>query len=272
MTSRSTSWRRPRTVAVAAVFALVLAVVIALRTGDDVVADEPQPDGSVERTNELPTERPDEIGAPRDPLSIEEIGYAKHLAETDASMPDDATDVDGDPVAQLLSVDLTPTEGETTQRLVDVTFYDYTDNHVITQTVDLGAGTVDSADGRGFQPPPSPAETSAALAVVLADPISDQLQAESLKGTGATFDAESVSVTGSAWTAGPDQQGPAARCGKQRCVELRIQLPDGLYLTASGLVVNLSQGTVLDTTGDHGDAGHDHADGDAGHDHSDHEH
>ncbi|MGH1563717.1 hypothetical protein [Mumia sp. DW29H23] len=222
-------------VALVVAVVLALAVVVTIRLADDVDAAPKKPEGTLTTRAALPTARPGTIGEPRDPLSLAEIGYAKHLAETDPSMPDGVRDVLGQPQAELLAVDLATMDDGTRRRLVDVVLYDYARDQVVVQTVDLDAGEVTGTDRLRSQPPPSPGEIEHALDLVLESIVGEHLRADYLLATGEELDPGTLMPSG----------GVVECAGRHRCIELQIRVPGGDYLAASGLVVDLSDGAVL---------------------------
>lgn len=224
--------------------AVALAVVVAIRLADGVDAAPVKPEGTLTTRDALPTTRPSTIGEPRDPLSLAEIGYATHLAETDASMPDRVRDVTGRPRPELLAVDLATMDDQTRRRLVDVVLYDYARDQVVVQTVDLGAGDVAGTHRLRSQPPPSPGEIQHALDLVMAGPAGERLAADYLLASGETLDRDALDASGGVVVARPGIAGDGP-CRRHRCVELQIRVPGGQYLAASGLVVDLSAGAVL---------------------------
>lgn len=195
-----------------------------------------------EIVDDLPSGRPATIGAPRDPLSRAEIGYAKALADPTVA---DATGTAGRTEAELLSIDLATMDPGTATRLVAVTYYDYGTDEVVTTVVDLSAGAVvETERAAGVQPPPSPAEVRSATELLIASPEGARLATEYLVTTGQEISVDDLIVTGGSYlpTDGSDLDDA---CGTHRCVELQIQEPGGLYLSAVDYVVDLSAEQII---------------------------
>ncbi len=246
---------RPLLIAVTAAVAVLGGLVLwdhAPRT--DLTAAQSGPTEDVTVLDALPTGRPESIGAARDPLTIEEMGYAQALAEP--SVADDATDAFGEPGAQPLGVELAMYDPSVDGRVVEVSFYDYTSDQLVVATVDVGAGDVVAVEtATEVQPPPAPDETTAAAELLVASPEGEPLLAEYLVTTGAVLSLDDVVVTGGSYLATAATELDDA-CGLHRCIELQLKEPGGLYLTALDFVVDLSAGEVivLDHDSPHGHA------------------
>lgn len=186
------------------------------------------------------------LGAPRDPLSADELGYALHLATSDESIPDDVTSVDGSDAPQVLSIDISTRDVDFTERIVDVVLYDYTSNHTILQAVNLSAGSVESSSSPGVQPPPSPDEVDYAFSVFLDDAAASAVIRDEFAGiTGAALESiDQLSVTGGAFVPDASTVGAEA-CTLDRCVEMQLRVPGGGYLDTTGFVVDLSTKSVI---------------------------
>lgn len=220
----------------------------------DLTAAQSGPTDGVEVLDALPTARPASIGAPRDPLSIDEIGYAQALAGP--SLPEGATDAFGEPGAQVLGVELAIYDPAVDARIVDVSHYDYTSDQLVVTTIDIGAGAVvESVAAAEVQPPPAPDETSAAAELLVSSPEGEALLTEYLVTTGKPLVLDDLVVTGGSYLATAETDLDDA-CGVHRCIELQMKEPGGLYLTALDFVVDLSAGEVIvldhDTPHGHG--------------------
>ncbi|WP_152030816.1 hypothetical protein [Agromyces aureus] len=191
------------------------------------------------------TSKPD-LGAPRDPLSPDELSYAIHLASTDESVPDDVTSVDGSDAPQVLSVDIANGDVDATGRRVDVYLFDYTSNQTFLQRVDLTDGSVESTSKAGVQPPPTPDEVDYAFGVFLADAAaSAAVRAEYAAVTGDELASiDQLAVTGGAFVPDAGTLGADA-CGIDRCVEMQFRVSGGGYLDTTGFVVDLSAKSVI---------------------------
>jgi hypothetical protein len=229
------------TVLVALMLLLAALVTGALRA-TPIAAEESAkaPVGSVDK---LPSAKPADLGEPRDPLSIEEIGYALGLAED--SLPASSADVAGESGAELLSVDLASMDPTIKTRPVEVTFYDYGNDEVVGVTVELYAGKVtDVSSADGLQPPPSPAETYEATRLLVHSADAKKVRTEYAAVTGAPISADNVIATGGSYY-DTDAVKNDDKCGVHRCVELQLQDPTGLYLSTTDYVVDLSVGKVI---------------------------
>ncbi|MET4159336.1 hypothetical protein [Agromyces sp. PvR057] len=202
-------------------------------------------ESSQTRELEAVTSKP-ELGAPRDPLSADELSYAIHLASTDASVPEDVTSADGSSAPQVLSVDISTRDVDSVDRLVDVFLFDYTSNRTFLQTVDLTDGTVESSSSTGVQPPTSPDEVDYAFSVFLGDPVaSAAVRAEFTAVTGDELESiDQLAVTGGAFVPDAGTLGADA-CSTDRCVEMQFRVPAGGYLDTTAFVVDLSTESVI---------------------------
>jgi hypothetical protein len=226
----------------AAVLVLLAALILGALRATPIAAEESAaaPVGSVDQ---LPSAKPAELGEPRDPLSIEEIGYALAIAEE--SLPAGSTDVTGESGAELLSVDLASMDPTIDTRPVDVTFYDYDADEVVAVTVELYAGeVVDTVSADDLQPPPSPAETYEATRLLVHAVEAKRVRTEYTAITGAAISADNVIATGGSYY-DTDAVKADNKCGEHRCVELQLQDPTGLYLSTTDYVVDLSAGEVI---------------------------
>ena len=186
------------------------------------------------------------IGAPRDPLSQDELSYALHLATEDGSIPDDVTSVDGSEAPQVLSIDVATRDVDSGERIVDVVLYDYTSNKTFLQAVNLSAGSVASSSSEGVQPPPSTDEIDYAFGVFLEDAAaSAAVRAEFAAVTGDELaSADQLRVSGGSFVPDASTRGGEA-CMLDRCVEMQFRVPGGGYLDTASFVVDLSTRTVI---------------------------
>lgn len=186
------------------------------------------------------------LGAPRDPLSQEELSYALHLATTDASLPDDVASVDGSDAPQVLSIDVATRDVDSADRIVDVVLYDYSSDKTFMQAVDLTAGSVNSSSSAGVQPPPSADEIDYAFSVFLDDPIaSAAIRDEFTSVTGSALASiDQLSVSGGSFVPDASTLGGEG-CQVDRCVEMQFRVVGGGYLDTSAFVVDLSTRTVI---------------------------
>ena len=112
----------------------------------------------------MPTSKPKTKRAALDPLSGEEVGYARGLA-LKAAGEGTGERVDGTPGLQFLSVDLAENDKA---RAVTINSYDYASDELVTQVVDVASGKVETTRAKGVQPPPSKREVDTAMTRLLA--------------------------------------------------------------------------------------------------------
>ncbi|PWI14665.1 Tat pathway signal sequence domain protein [Streptomyces sp. Act143] len=197
-------------------------------------------------------EAPDEgeKGKGGDPLTDDEIARAQKIAVNRQTFTA-SENVDGKRGPQQLSVDLAEPEndGTDTGRRADVSYYDYRDDTLVTKTVDLDTGkVVDSTDQRGVQPPPSIAESSAAAALLIADPLGAGLKADYKDAMGKELTSpDQLRLSGGIYRATPGAQ-PAAldKCGEHRCVRLFTKVKNGPWIDTTALVIDLSAHKVAE--------------------------
>jgi len=193
----------------------------------------------------LPTTAP-RLGAPNEPLSSAEVGYAVHLART--AMPADAQDVVGEPGGEVLTADLPPLAARTAARLVAVAIYDYTTDRLHELVLDLTHRTVLSDQSvRGLQLPPTEAETTIALDLAMkADPaLAFVREYENTTGNPLLTRDQLHAVAGVWRPVAPSTVGATAACGPHRCLQLLLGMPSGQYLGTQDFAVDLSARSIL---------------------------
>lgn len=191
----------------------------------------------------MPTAKPKKLGAPLDPLSGSEVGYARGLA-LKAAGESTGKRVDGTPGLQFLSINLTENDGSEPVRSATVNSYDYATDELVTQTVDLESGKVDTARAKGVQPPPSKREVDTAMTRLLADPASQALKDDYKGYTGVALTSpDQLDYAGGAWVADDESDG-AEKCGQHRCVFFQIRTEDGRGLVMVDQIVDLSANTI----------------------------
>lgn len=186
----------------------------------------------------MPTARPKKIGKPLDPLSGEEVGYARGLAV--AATSDTGERVDGSTGLQYLSTDLAESEDGAPSRAVVVNSYDYATDELVAQTVDITTGKVQTTRTKGVQLPPSKREVDTAMVKLLADPASQALKDDYKRTTGvALTSADQLDYAGGIWTADETSKG-AEKCGRHRCIFFQLRTEDGRGLVMVDRIVDLS--------------------------------
>lgn len=203
---------------------------------------------------EVPAEG--EKGQGRDPLTDDEIARVSRLA-VDRQLFNASVDVDGDRGPQRLSVDLAdPAADEVDDpgapRRAEVTFYDYKDDTLVTKTVNLDTGKVESTGTQqGVQPPLSAAEQTEAARLLIADPLGAGLKADYKDATGKELTSpDQLLLNSMVYRAAPRAQ-PAVldQCGEHRCVRLFPKVKNGPWIDARSLVVDLSARKVGELAG-----------------------
>lgn len=242
--ARTPAWT-PRLVITAVLAALIVAgaLVTGLLRPTPTVAEESA--ASSDRITRLPQGRPAELGEPRDPLSIEEIGYAVELATR--ALPAGTEGVSGAPGAELLSVDLASMKPDTTERAVAVSFYDYAANRAVSVPVELYAGAAgEPRTATKLQPAPNRRETAYATELLVRDEAGQRIVTEYTALTGrALVPSDLIASAGTYYDDVSTEADDV--CGEHRCVQLLLQEPTARkYLSTGGLAVDLTAGTVLE--------------------------
>ena len=187
-----------------------------------------------------------------DPLSPEEQSLALSLARNDPAV---AALLQGGQRAEVLFVerhdeDKAVTASGTWPRRADVLIYDYRQDALTQAIVNLHAGTTDSVQTvRGVQLPPTAAETTRAVELVLGDGrAGGELRNRYQFLTGAALArADQLQVSGGLFraTSLPERvRGPAAACGVHRCVEVLLATPNGEMLGMQ--IIDLSSGQLIE--------------------------
>ncbi|MQY38553.1 hypothetical protein SRB17_65660 [Streptomyces sp. RB17] len=186
-------------------------------------------------------------GTGRDPLTDDEIRRAEKIA-LNRPVPATGKNVAGGRGPQRLSVDLAePEPGEADDpaapRRADIAFYDYTNDTLVTRTVDLDTGKVErTGTQRGVQPPPSRDENAEAARLLIASPLGAGLKADYKDATGEELTSpDQLLLSGGIYRAAPGAQ-PALLdpCGVHRCVRLFTKVRNGPWIDTRSLVIDLS--------------------------------
>ncbi|MGW0767264.1 Tat pathway signal sequence domain protein [Streptomyces sp. NPDC002676] len=182
-----------------------------------------------------------------DPLTDDELQRVEKIA-LGGQLPHTGQNVTGGRGPQRLTADLADPEADelddpNAPRRADVTFYDYRDDSLVTKTVDLDSGKVESTQvSHGVQPPLSPAENTEAARLLIADPLAAGLKADYKDATGHELTSPNQLVLGGAvYRATPGGQ-PAVldKCGEHRCARLFVKVKNGPWIDTRWLVVDLS--------------------------------
>ncbi|MFJ6727298.1 Tat pathway signal sequence domain protein [Streptomyces sp. NPDC091281] len=194
-------------------------------------------------------------GKGRDPLTDDEIARVERIA-ADRTLMRSAEDVEGDHGPQTLSVDLAEPDTDeiddpAAPRRAEVTYYDYTDDTLVSRTVNLDTGKVeDTRSGRGVQPPLSKDENTEAAKLLIADPLGAGLRADYQDATGKPLTSpDQLQLSSLVYRAVKGAQ-PAAfdQCGTHRCVRLLLKVKNGPWIDTRSLVIDLSTRKVASLT------------------------
>ncbi|HEY9367512.1 MAG TPA: Tat pathway signal sequence domain protein, partial [Streptomyces sp.] len=133
-------------------------------------------------------------------------------------------------------------------RRAEVRYYDYARDELITRTVNLDSGKVESAQAqRGVQPSAHPAELREALELILASPLGKGVKEDYKDATGkALTSPDQLWFNGDAYRTYREANVPDAlkKCGEHRCVRLVTKVRNGSWIDTRNLIVDLSARTV----------------------------
>jgi hypothetical protein len=180
---------------------------------------------------------PPAAGTGRDPITPGERAAARAVAAGGLAA---GTDVTGAAGSEYLSAELTDERSDAARRAAFY-FYNYTDNTLVKQVVNLKTGKLDgSFAASGIQPPASERESTEVFRLFLGSPLSADFKSRfrAATGTGVT-DVKQVLLSTPTYVAAPADQG-AAQCGRHRCLQLVPQVPGGVFIDISDIVVDLS--------------------------------
>lgn len=177
------------------------------------------------------------VGTGRDPITPGERSAARAAATAGLAA---GTDVTGTSGPEYLSSELVDERSDGIRRAAFY-FYNYTDNTLVKQVVNLKTGKVDgSFAAPGIQPPASERESAEAFRIFLASDLSADFKSRFRSATGTDItDVKQVLLSTPSYVAAPADQG-ASQCGKHRCVQLVPQVPGGVFIDISDIVVDLS--------------------------------
>jgi hypothetical protein len=175
-------------------------------------------------------------GTGSDALTSTEVDKARAAALT-PKLAAEARGVTGEAGPEYLSADLGLDGG----REAELYFYDYKTDKLIKQVVDLGTGKLaHTYSAAGMQLPATPREATAALDLLLADPLGDGFKTAYAEATGKPFASkDGLVATAHIYKAKAADTG-ASQCGKKRCVQLIVQTGDGQFINVTDVVVDLS--------------------------------
>lgn len=191
-------------------------------------------------------------GTGRDPLTDDELERARRLAAAPAART--ALDAAGGRGPQHLTTDLAeslPSEAGSAAppRRAVVSYYDYRTDRLVTTTVDVTGGKVESRSARqGVQPSPVRAELREAVELILASPHGAGLRADYRDATGADLTTPApLALSGYAYRKEREARVPPGlrSCGVHRCVRVITRITGGPWIDTRDLAVDLSARTVV---------------------------
>ncbi|MFJ6634885.1 Tat pathway signal sequence domain protein [Streptomyces sp. NPDC091376] len=191
-------------------------------------------------------------GVGRDPLTDDERKRAEGLATAPAARSGE--NVGGGRGPQHLTTDLAeplPSEAglAAPPRRAVVSFYDYRTDQLVTATVEVGSGKVESREAQqGVQPSPRREELREAVELILASPLGAGLRADYQDATGRTLtSAGPLTLSGFVYRKEREARTPAelASCGVHRCVRVITKITNGPWIDTRDLAVDLSARTVV---------------------------
>ncbi|GGR96550.1 hypothetical protein GCM10010252_39050 [Streptomyces aureoverticillatus] len=244
-------------VAVAATAAL-LAVTLPEQAGADDSGDRSTTAGSARQdavgregvVEAAPEEGEKGIGS--DPLTDAETELAQKAALNSNGLRSSARDVEGDRGPQRLSTNLAESEpgesGADAPRRAQVVYYDYKKDTVITKTVDLESGKVESTEqAQNVQPPPGREELTEAAQLLIADEHGKGLKQDFKKATGKDLAGPGqLELSGFVFRKETIKNVPSdlTACGKHRCLQVVAKVKNGPWIDTRAFVVDLSARTV----------------------------
>jgi hypothetical protein len=182
-----------------------------------------------------------------DPLTDDEMQRVEKIALS-RQLLRGSENAEGERGPETINVELAePNEGELDDpgapRRADVTFYDYKDDTLVTKTVNLDTGKVETTGTQhGVQPPFSRTETEEAARLLIADPAGAGLKADYKDATDNELTSpDQLVLSGMVFRADAGTR-PAtlAKCGEQRCVRLFTKVRNGPWIDTRALIINLS--------------------------------
>jgi hypothetical protein len=177
-------------------------------------------------------------GTGRDPITPNERAAARAVAAGGLAA---GTDVTGAAGSEYLSSELVDDRSDGARRAAFY-FYNYTDNTLVKQVVNLKTGKLDgSFAAPGIQPPASERESTEAFRLFLASELSADFKARFRQATGSDLtDLKQVLLSTPSYVAAPADEG-APQCGRHRCLQLVPQVPNGgVFIDITDIVVDLS--------------------------------
>ncbi|MFD9905271.1 Tat pathway signal sequence domain protein [Streptomyces sp. NPDC059063] len=201
------------------------------------------PDGTVE---DAPDEGSEGVGS--DPLTDAETERAEKAALNSMAQRSSARDVEGDRGPQRLSTNLSESEPDESEgaapRRADIIYYDYKKDTVITKTVNLESGKVESTtSSKNVQPPANKAELAEAAQLLIADEHGKGLKEDYKKSTGKALNGPGdLDLSGFIFRKETREKVPSdlAECGAHRCVQVVAKVRNGPWIDTRAFVVDLS--------------------------------
>ena len=185
-------------------------------------------------------------GNGRDALTPTEVAAARDLA-LDAELRSDTTDVTGAPGAEVTAVQPPEQQHADGHRRAAVLLYDYRSDRLIKRQVDLTARRVEQTfTATEMQPPATSAEITTAASLLWNHELGTVLRERYQARTGTALTSiEQVSIKAQTFVADTGSQGPAAACGRHRCLLLLPQPAGEQFLDLTDIVIDLSARTAV---------------------------
>ncbi|MCP3820854.1 Tat pathway signal sequence domain protein [Streptomyces sp. A3M-1-3] len=193
-----------------------------------------------------------ETGTGRDPLTDAELKRAERIA-LDRGLRMSSKDVAGDRGPQRITTNLAELRPDEVDdagapRRAEISYYDYTDDTLVTRTVNLSTGKVEQTETQTeVQPPPSREEAIEAARLLLASPLGDGLKKDYKDATSrALTSPDQLTLSGGVYRVNAENPGPPALadCGQHRCVRLFTKVKNGPWIDTRTLIVDLSARTA----------------------------
>ncbi|GGO39255.1 Tat pathway signal sequence domain protein [Streptomyces lasiicapitis] len=222
-------------------------------SGDRAAAGSARQDAAVGREGVVeaaPEEGTKGIGS--DPLTDAETELAQKAALNSNGLRSSARDVEGDRGPQRLSTNLAESEpddsGADAPRRAQIVYYDYKKDTVITKTVNLDSGKVESTQqAQNVQPPPGKEELTEAAQLLIADEHGKGLKQDYKKATGKDLSGPGeLELSGFVFRKETIKNVPSdlTECGKHRCLQVVTKVKNGPWIDTRSFVVDLSARTV----------------------------
>ena len=185
---------------------------------------------------------PAATGVGDDPLTRQEVDKARAVALT-PQLVASAKDVAGAKGPEYLSSEIV--EGGP-GRDAAFYFYDYRSDELVKQVVDVtGAKVTRSFRAKDMQPPASDREVAAALDLVLAAPVGDDVRKLYTQVTGKPWSGKDQLKAGAHVYHARPADTTTSQCGRHRCLQLVVRVVGGPFVDLNDIIIDLSGRTVV---------------------------